>query len=97
MALMNTVLNGRLLWQQALDDQTGGVLPTGLAAITIDPVLDWDNYLAAAEAQISSLQRELPDDSARSAADSYLASLKILTGYGKALGGKFVAYVAQMV
>lgn len=97
MALMNTYLNGALLWQQALKDQSGGVLPSDLAAVTIDPVLDWDNYIIAAEAKITSLQRELPGDSARAAADVYLASLKILAGYGKAIGGKFVAYIAQMV
>jgi hypothetical protein len=96
MALMNTVLSGRLLWQQALDNQSGDVLPTDLAAITIDPVTDWDNYIAAAEAEITSLEREIGSN-AQAAADRYLASLKILAGYGKAIGGKFVAYVGQLV
>ncbi|MES2317589.1 MAG: hypothetical protein V4631_08855 [Pseudomonadota bacterium] len=95
-ALMNTVLNGRLLWQQALDNQSGGVLPTSLAAITVDPVTDWDNYMISAEAEITSLQRDIGGD-ALPAADKYLASLKILAGYGKAIGAKFVAYVGQLV
>ncbi|HEX4629599.1 MAG TPA: hypothetical protein VH188_01415, partial [Chthoniobacterales bacterium] len=96
MAMMQTVLNARLLYQQALENESGGVLPVSLSAITLDPVTDWDNYIAAAEAEISGVQRGLGDD-AQAAADSYLASLKILAGYGKAIGGKFVAYVAQLV
>ena len=95
-ALMETILNGRQLWQQALDQKSGGVLPTNLSSITIDPVMDWDNYIAAAEAQISTLERSIGSD-AQAAADTYLASLKILAGYGKSIGGKYVAYVAQLV
>jgi hypothetical protein len=95
-ALMETILNGRQLWQQALDQKSGGVLPSSLSAITIDPVTDWDNYIAAAEAQISTLERSI-GSGAQAAADTYLASLKILAGYGKAIGGKYVAYVAQLV
>ncbi|MFK3772291.1 hypothetical protein [Pseudomonas sp. NPDC089406] len=95
-AMMNTVLDGSLLWAQAIAQQSGGVLPTDLAAITLDPVTDWDNYLAAAEANITSLQRDI-GGGALPASDTYLASLKILASYGKAIGGKFVAYVAQLV
>ncbi|MET1077160.1 MAG: hypothetical protein ABWY06_03975 [Pseudomonas sp.] len=95
-ALMETVLNGRLLWQQALDQHSGGILPASLASITIDPVTDWDNYMATAEAKISTLERSIGGN-AQAAADTYLASLKILAGYGKAIGGKYVAYVAQLV
>jgi hypothetical protein len=95
-ALMQSVLQGRLLWQQAIDNATSGVLPTSLAAITIDPVTDWDNYIAGAEAAISSLERDI-GSSAQNAADTYLATLKVLAGYGKAIGGKYVAYVAQLV
>ncbi len=96
MATMQVVLDARLLYQQALANQSGGVLPTSLAAVTIDPLTDWDNYLAAVEAQISSVKRSV-GDGAQDAADNYLASLKILAGYGKAIGGKFGAYVAQLV
>lgn len=96
MATMQVVLDARLLYQQALANQSGGVLPTSLAAITIDPVTDWDNYLAAAEAEISSVKRNV-GEGAQDAADNYLASLRILAGYGKAIGGKFMAYVAQLV
>jgi hypothetical protein len=96
MTMMQTVLSGSLLWQQAMEGQSGGVLPSTLSAITLDPTTDWDNYLASAEGKISSIQREV-SGTAADAADTYLASLKILTGYGKAIGGKFVAYVAQLV
>ena len=94
--MMQTVLAGRLLWQQAMDGQSGGVLPTSLSAVTLDPTTDWDNYVAAAEAEITSVTRDL-SGSAAAAADTYLASVKILAGYGKAIGGKFVAYVGQLV
>lgn len=96
MAIMDVVLNASLLYKQALANQSGGVLPTSLAAITIDPVTDWDAYIASAEAQITTLKRGV-GEGAQEAADNYLASLKILAGYGKAIGGKFVAYVAQLV
>ncbi len=94
-ALMQAVLQGRLLWQQAIDKATFGVLPTSLTAITIDPVTDWDNYIASAEAAIANLQRNVGGDP-QAAAETYLASLKVLAGYGKAIGGKYVAYVGQL-
>ncbi len=94
--LMSAVLNGRLLWQQALADKSGGVLPASLAAITVDPSTSWDNYMAAVRAEIGSLKRSLGSDG-QDKADLYLASLEILAGYGKAISSKFVAYVSQLV
>ena len=94
--LMQTVLAGNLLWQQALADQAGGVLPTNLASITIDPVTDWDNYMTAANAGITNLKADLNSGGA-AAAETYRADLTILTSYGKAIGAKFAAYVAQLV
>src|SRR5205814_5141175 len=52
-ALMGTLLNGRLLWAQAMSGKSGGVLPANLGAITIDPVTDWDNYMLSAYAAIT--------------------------------------------
>lgn len=95
--LMGTVLNGRLLWEQALANRSGGVLPASLAGITIDPATNWDNYMAAAEAKLSILKRENSDSDAQDKVDTYLASLKILAGYGKAISAKFAAYVGQLV
>jgi hypothetical protein len=95
-ALMGSVLNGRLLWQQALANQSGGVLPASLAAITLDPATSWDNYVIGARTQIGILKRSLESD-AQDKADLYLASLEILAGYGKAISSTFVAYVAQLV
>ncbi len=95
-AMMATLLNSRLLWQQAIKNQAGGVLPASLAGITIDPSTAWDTYLIAAEAQITTLQRSL-GSGALAASDTYLASLKILTGYGKAIGAKFASYIYQLV
>lgn len=97
--LMGSVLNGSLLWNQVQAGQSGSVLPSHLAAITVDPVTSWTNYMAAAEARLSILKRQIGNDSdaAQDAADLYLASLKVLVGYGKAISGKFVAYVGQLV
>jgi hypothetical protein len=94
--MMSTLLNGRLLWQQAIKDRAGGVLPADLAAVTFDPSTSWDNYLAAAEGAITTLQRSL-GSGGLAASDTYLASLKILVGYGKAIGAKFAAYVGQLL
>lgn len=96
MAMMQVVLDARLLYQQALQNQSGGVLPASLSAITIDPVTDWDNYLASADAEISNVSSGV-STGAQNAANNYRASVKILASYGKAIGGKFVAYVAQLV
>ncbi|MBA2238217.1 MAG: hypothetical protein H0W24_05895 [Lysobacter sp.] len=95
-ALLSGILNSNLLWHAAMQGQSGAVLPTNLASITIDPVTSWDNYLAAAEAALDTLRDSLGDDG-KAALDSYRASLKILVGYGKAIGSKFAAYVAQLV
>lgn len=96
MALMSAILNGRLLWEQALRNQSGGVLPSNLGAITLDPVTSWDNYIASAQAEVDNIKRSLGDE-AKAAVDTYFASLKILAGYGKAIGAKFVTYVSQLV
>lgn len=95
-AMMQMVLNGRVLWQMALDNQGGALLPAALSGITIDTTVAWDNYTAAAIAEVDNLKLDLSAD-AQSAADTYLASLKILAGFGKAIGGKFVAYIQQLV
>jgi hypothetical protein len=95
---MDTVLDGRLLWEQALAGKSGGVLPGSLAAVVVDPVTDWDNYLVMAQAEISILKREIGSDaSSQDLADRYQASLQVLAGYGKALSGRFVTYVALLV
>lgn len=95
-ATLQVVLNARVLFQQAIANQSGAVLPASLSAITIDPVTDWDNYIASAVAEVNVIQRGVTPQG-QDAADDYLASLKILAGYGKALSGKYVAYIAQLV
>jgi hypothetical protein len=95
-AIMKTVLNSRVLYQQALVNQSGATLPASLAGVTMDPATDWDNYVASAEAELNELIRDESSDVAAAAA-SYLASVKILASYGKAIGTKFVVYVSQLV
>ncbi|HEX8193938.1 MAG TPA: hypothetical protein VF552_13660 [Allosphingosinicella sp.] len=96
--LMQTLVGSNMLWEQALANRSGGVLPTNLAAITVDPVTSWDNYLAAFEARMTSLRGQVGDSAdVQDAINTYEASVKVLVGYGKAVGGKFAAYVAQLV
>ena len=94
--MMRRLLNGRLLWRQAMQGVSGAVLPGDLAGLTSDPSLQWDTFLAAAEAQITTLQRSLGAGGLE-ASDTYRASLQILAGYGKAVAAKFSAYVGQLV
>lgn len=94
--LMQALLNAQTLWNQGQKDQTGAPLPASPAAITIDPVTSWDNYLAAAEAEIDSLKSDL-NNNAKEAANTYLASIKILVGFGKAISTKLAALAAQLV
>jgi hypothetical protein len=96
-ALLQTVLNGNQLWNQAMASASGGVLPSDLASITLDPTTVWDNYMAAAGAKLSTLKREIGDSSPQEELDNYAASLQILANYGKAISAKCVAYVAQLV
>lgn len=96
-ALLQTVLDGNQLWSQAIASKSGGVLPSGLAGITIDPTTSWDNYMAAAGAKLSNLRREIGDSSPQDQLDDYQASLQILVNYGKAISARCVAYVAQLV
>lgn len=97
--LMGTLLNGQLLWQQAVAGRSGGLLPSTLGAATVDPVTTWNNYSIAAKATIDALEADNNIDisEAKAKADLYVASLEILAGYGKAISGKFAAYVAQLV
>jgi len=95
--LLQAVLSGNQLWNQAIADRSGGVLPSDLAAITIDPTTSWDNYMAAAGAKLSGLRRQIGDSSAQDQLDNYQASLQILANYGKAISAKCMAYVAQLV
>lgn len=96
-AMLQAVLNGHLLWSRAIANSSGGVLPSDIAAINIDPTTGWDNYWAAAEAKLSALRREIGDTPVQDILDNYQASLQILTNTGKAISAKCVAYVAQLV
>lgn len=91
---------GAVLWNDARSNQTGSELPMSLGAVSIDPNLAWDNYMAKAEAELSSIKDEIRPGTgaseAQAAANEYLASLKILANYGKAIDAKFVALAEQL-
>ena len=94
-SLMKTYVNSTSLWDDILKGKSGSALPENPAAVTIDPSTSWDNYLAGAEATVAGLRSEAGSETAR--ADQLLAAIRILVGYGKAIGGKFSAYIAQLV
>jgi hypothetical protein len=88
------------LWAAARDSEALAKLPDALAAVTVDPSLAWDNYMVEADRTLTNLQRLIGSGTgsgdAQDAATNYLASLKILAQYGKAIAAKFVAYSALL-
>ncbi|MGC2400413.1 MAG: hypothetical protein WA510_11540 [Acidobacteriaceae bacterium] len=98
--LMTSFLAGATLWQAAQANQSVASLPSSLGAASIDPSLAWDNFVTSAEAELSTIKSQIGSgtgsDAAQEAANTYLADLKILAGYGKAIDVKFVAYSSQL-
>lgn len=99
--LMSMFQASAVMWNDA--KTSGGMsavqLPTTLGSVSIDPSLAWDNFMIQVEAQLTSLKDSLTSGSnvakVQSAANQYLASLKILAQYGKAINAKYVAYSQQ--
>jgi hypothetical protein len=99
--LMVAVDTSARLWAAARAGSALAALPDSLAAVSIDPSLAWDNYMVAADRTLTNLKRLIGSSGAGSgaaqdAATDYLASLKILAQYGKAIAAKFVAYSGQL-
>jgi hypothetical protein len=97
--LMTSFVSSAALWNAA---QSGKLaqLPQSLGAVAIDPGLAWDNYMIEAENALSNMSLLIGSGSgsgeAQAAANDYLASLKILAQYGKAINAKFVVYTEQL-
>jgi len=98
--LMTAFVAATTLWAQAQTNSTATELPQSLASVSIDPSLAWDNYMVLAEARLTSIKEMIGSDTeaeeAQAEANNYLASLKILAQYGKAIDAKFVAYASQL-
>ena len=94
-ALMQALQAGELLNYDAQQGETGKTPTVNPAAINIDPVTRWNNYVASAEASLASIQRG--GGAGAAAADTVLANIKILAGYGRAIGSKYASYVSQLV
>jgi hypothetical protein len=94
--LMTSFYTGAVLWAEAQKEQSGTELPESLASVSIDPNLAWENYMIQAEAELTTIKETIGSgtgaEPAQEAANKYLASLKILAQYGKALDAKVVAY-----
>jgi len=85
---------GALLWVQVQNGTATEVLPNELAVASVDPDVAWDNYLIDVEAVMT--QVDASSSAAKEAAANYLASIKTLAVYGKAIDSKIVAYAGQM-
>lgn len=100
LALMTSFEAATILWAQSQQGGGGDPLPSALASVAVDPSLAWDNYVIQAQAVLTSVKENIGSGSdaqaAQDAANTYLASLEILAGYGKAIDGKFAAYSGQL-
>ncbi|MEA2130252.1 MAG: hypothetical protein QOJ85_3143, partial [Solirubrobacteraceae bacterium] len=99
LALMTSFQSATILWSQSQDGTGGSPLPSSLGVVDIDPSLAWENFLAQAQATLTTVKEHIGSgagsQAAQDAANAYLASLQILAGYGKAIDGKFAAYSSQ--
>jgi hypothetical protein len=91
--LMTSVAAGGVMWARTRDGKATGDLPRGLAAVAVDPDLAWNNYLALAEADVAKVRSGMEDPAT---AEDYLAGLRILVNYGKAISACFVALAGLM-
>lgn len=94
-ALVTSFQSGAILWAQTLKSATAPDLPKELSAVSIDPGLAWDNYMVRARLSMETLKRD-NGSGVQQPADEYLASLEILSQYGKAINAKMITYAAQL-
>lgn len=97
--LMTSFVTSSAVWD-AISSGKLAQLPDSLGAVAIDPGLAWDNYMVEAENELANMSvllgsRGVSGD-VQAAANDYLASLKILAQYGKAINAKFVVYTEQL-
>lgn len=93
--LMTSFVTSSTLWNTTLNDKLVQ-LPMALGAVAIDPGLAWDNYMIEAERALANMALFIgsgtDSGTAQAAANDYLASLKILAQYGKAINAKFISF-----
>lgn len=95
--LMLAYAAGETLFLQPGGQTTGAKLPEGLAVEAVDPNLAWNNYIVSAESEMTSLKENLgAESSSLESINRYLANVKILAQYGKAIDAKYVACSSQM-
>lgn len=95
--LMLAYAAGEILFLQSAGKAPDAKLPEGLAVDAVDPNLAWNNYVIAAETDMTILKEALGSEaSSLESVNRYLASVKVLANYGRALDAKFVACSAQM-
>jgi len=97
--MVGAVQAGQILWASGQAGESGTALPPAMASVSIDPALAWNSWMAVVEAQMSTVIAGITgdfSDDAKEAANDYLASLRILAEYGKAIGAKTVALAGQL-
>lgn len=97
--MVGAVQAGQILWASGLAGETGNDLPPAMASVSIDPALAWNSWMAVVESQMASVIAGITgdfSDDAKEAANDYLASLRILSEYGKAIGARTVALAGQL-
>jgi len=83
------------LWLAARGE-TSVQVPLAAGVMAVDPRIAWQNYIDAAEAQLTNIKDAYSDTPAAAEAVNYLASLKALTQFGMGIGANLVAYTAQL-
>jgi hypothetical protein len=99
MQMVAAVQSGLLLWASGPAGASGTALPAAMATVSIDPALAWNSWMAVVEAKMSNVIAGITGDFAEAAKDAaadYVASLRILAEYGKAIGAKTVTLAGQL-
>ncbi len=98
--LMTAFVSGKKLWNKPQNDAVAPKLPEPFSANQADPALAWDNFIVEAESALTTIKEDIGTGTGASqaqvAANKYLATLKIMAQYGKALDAKFLAAATQM-
>ena len=96
-AIADSFLASAGIWDELKNNKPITSWPETNSGDTFDADLVWNNYQIEAERVLSNLNRSaIGDDEfsgpAQEAATNYLAALKVLIQYGKAINSKMVAY-----
>jgi hypothetical protein len=94
--MYDAVLGGQIIWSHEQGKDLNIQLPDSLAAIDVDPILAWDNFLEGARNTLANIKQDIGSGTgsgeAQKAANNYGSALIILGQYGKAIASKIIVY-----